>query len=811
MSNRRICLSAWLSMKHRGSLWLLLCCCALICLLPVSKSFETQKHAHSNDYLKNVTYFGDTPFLHGFPIQSLAYSYDNIYLFGAGNNSIVQWERKSGKVCRSYHASGRDLMCMVCSEHHPIFAACDRNGGIEIWNYETHQLLQMKQLEIPSSALAFSTTGLFVATGGTDGSVSMLHIGSGLVRDFGIIGNEITAMRFLSDDSFLCAAMTNGRIVTIDIAKRRIIRQFQYSRQHDIISAISPKGMIVLCGINSNIITLWNPFSKVPYHRSFAVAGTSGFQAVAISPAGDLVIAVSDTGNVIFLNTSTARIDTLAQLTENRTCSSLAMSLDSESLALTGGQTFSIVWNLPKRACLNPQFQIDSNWQLLCVSEEGQYTVVSRSGRATKWKKNNTNIHEEFVIDHFELPRFPSIDCSGKRLAFFYDNEFVVKDLASTNGKNLVTVKDPEFGNAAITGDGQVLLLVFPNNTVKKMPINSIHTNATVYHASSHITEIIPAFRDRVIGVKRQGGFDVVDMKTGKPIWTTDKPIRCAAFSPDEKLLAVIDNRGKLTLREVFSGGIRWTFSDPTIEVTVVAFAFDRTHLALGTSDGRLLYWNLRSDSLDATVKIYQQPIRHLVVSRDSTTLASSSYESPVALWGHQVNAKRVPSVGGAPIGNALFISCWEDLATNDGARVQQAINELANGHPDTVKLIGKEISRTLFAPRISFEQICLRLDSDDFREREHVQQYLVAHWPFFREQVLLSSSLHLSPEVRKRLESTAELMQFEYLPPEEMRLIRVIEVLERIANQEAIELLNLIASYTFLADYCRHPRMLKP
>jgi WD40 repeat protein len=175
------------------------------------------------------------------------------------------------------------------------------------------------------------------------------------------------------------------------------------------------------------------------------------------------------------------------------------------------------------------------------------------------------------------------------------------------------------------------------------------------------------------------------DLSAGKPgrVLATGKPGR-VAFSPDGKLLAVVD--GRVRLWDIASGEVVRTLTPDRGFVLVVAFSADGKTLAGGGGDpvargagtvevARAWVWDAGSGKLRRTLDDLNMSLRSIAVSADGTRLATGCVGAPrtdgsrtwvpseLVLW-DAATGKELWTVHGAPG------DCGGVAFTPDGAAV---------------------------------------------------------------------------------------------------------------------------------------------
>jgi WD40 repeat protein len=110
---------------------------------------------------------------------------------------------------------------------------------------------------------------------------------------------------------------------------------------------------------------------------------------------------------------------------------------------------------------------------------------------------------------------------------------------------------------------------------------------------------------------------------------------RCAAFSPDSKILAIASMTGAVALHNLVTQESRILEDSRTTTASArsLAFAPNGAILAVGQQDGQITLWDIGTGRSQRALSGHTGFIVSLVFSPDGATLASSSTDHSVRLW----------------------------------------------------------------------------------------------------------------------------------------------------------------------------------
>jgi hypothetical protein len=279
--------------------------------------------------------------------------------------------------------------------------------------------------------------------------------------------------------------------------------------------------------------------------------------------------------------------------------------------------------------------------------------------------------------------------------------------------------------------------------------------------------------------------------------------VRCFTFPPDGKTAAAVtyDNvqRGNssrwenwtLRLWEVATG--REVLTVPTKDSLVdsMAFSGDGRFLASGCAEA-IRVWDVATGEEVLRLRGHRARVHALCFAPDGKALASGLSDSTVLIWDLPPRASR-PGPPPGEVGPKDLEGWWADLAGPGGPNVHRALWSLAAVPDRSVPLLRGRLRQAPASQRERVERLIADLDSDDFDVRQRASRELERGAADAEPALLRALARGPSAEVRRRIQALLELPRGAP-PPEGLRQLRAVQVLERAASAEARQLLGDLA-----------------
>jgi WD40 repeat protein len=313
------------------------------------------------------------------------------------------------------------------------------------------------------------------------------------------------------------------------------------------------------------------------------------------------------------------------------------------------------------------------------------------------------------------------------------------------------------------------------------------------------------------------------DVATGKQIRQVELPpgrtVHHLAYSPDGRLL-VSENLDKtVSLWEIASGRERSHLGEPVAAPPVtsstafvvingvvrsgqvsaavgvtIAVSPDGSLIASAGANNTIRVWDMPFAKKVATFKGHRGAIASLAFAADGKTLLSGSNDTTILVW-DLARIKREPRPQVADLSAKQLDALWTDLVSNDAAAAGKAVQTLIAASKPTVAYLKDHVPPAAPVDGTKIEQWINDLDHSNFAKRSIAMSSLEKLGELAvpaLQKVLISKA---SLETRRRVEPLLEKLTAGSFSAEQIRILRAIEVLDKIGDADARQLLERLAS----------------
>jgi hypothetical protein len=264
-------------------------------------------------------------------------------------------------------------------------------------------------------------------------------------------------------------------------------------------------------------------------------------------------------------------------------------------------------------------------------------------------------------------------------------------------------------------------------------------------------------------------------------------------YASDCRIIAAVGQEDTMRLWDVDTGEELRRWKQPRPPLDWLALSPDAKLLAGAGADGAICLWETTTGQERCRFRGHRGEIVVLAFAPDGRTLASGSADTTVLVW--DVNGPELPGHPQHHLAAHELRDLWADLAGTDGPRAHRAIAALARAPQQAVPFLQKRLRPVMIDVR-QMGPLIRDLNDDKFAVRERAQARLEEFGEVARPTLRHTLADKPSLELRRRVERLLErLDQERRLPlPERLRVLRALEVLERIGSPEAQQVFATLA-----------------
>jgi WD40 repeat protein/beta-lactamase regulating signal transducer with metallopeptidase domain len=333
----------------------------------------------------------------------------------------------------------------------------------------------------------------------------------------------------------------------------------------------------------------------------------------------------------------------------------------------------------------------------------------------------------------------------------------------------------------------------------------------------------------RVVGgrppARPTASISLIDTQTGKTLRKIEPSVTVVscAFSPDGRVLATENADESVSLWEVASGKERARLgpgSAPVEAIPAPGGAGNVKFVAGGpgfgggepsapatlafSPDGRVLVgrgpdrsvrvWDVEGGKEVGRFKGHDGRVESVGFSPDGKTVATGSTDTTMLVWDAAALRKDLQARQRTDLPDGAADALWTDLVGEDAGKAGKSVLKLAAAPRQAVPFLGERLKPAAAIDRQKLDQWIADLETDKFA----VRQEAIANLLKAGEQAVpaLQKVLGAEPalETRLRVEELLDKLTGGTLTAEQLRLVRAVEALEKIATPEARAVLRALA-----------------
>ncbi|MDC0739728.1 WD40 repeat domain-containing serine/threonine protein kinase [Polyangium mundeleinium] len=556
-------------------------------------------------------------------VTSIRFSANGQWLTSQGfGDGVFLWNVPAGTGKRVAENTGVELSRGAVFSGDGRTLVLVEKGKLVVWDVATDNSRSFGGQTSVCSSIAVSSDGMFVVTGGVDGSMRLWNTSKGALRTFPGHTKEVTALAFLPNGTAFVSGSKDRAVRYADLSNGATRLLGQYGGEIKTL-ALSPDGSRVAAVGQDRNVVLWD----VGNGQRRTLGGFQdwlGLHGVAFSPDGKRLAAAGfdQTMRVWELGTQIDRVvgehdgaaTTAAFLPDGKRVVSAADDGTVRLFDLASGAPQIVDRHSGKVSDLRV---FPDGTAIASAGEDGAVRIASLSGQPPKVLRGHAGRVARIAI----AP-------DGKHLASGgADKKIRLWNVASGQAEVLFE-HDKPVETLAFSPDGAVLATGSADKTVR------------VYRFAT---------------------------KEAKTLGTYERPVRAVAFSPDGKTLASGSADHTIGLWDLATGQGRVIDASGNGVTQIVFFPDGATFASLG-SEPSVRLWETATGKPREILRGHGKTVVSISVSSDGKRIASASLDGSARIWDLESHEDRplaghaggVASVAFSPDGRAL-VSTGQD------------------------------------------------------------------------------------------------------------------------------------------------------
>jgi hypothetical protein len=363
-------------------------------------------------------------------------------------------------------------------------------------------------------------------------------------------------------------------------------------------------------------------------------------------------------------------------------------------------------------------------------------------------------------------------------------------EIATDNERALLKGHDDDVRALAFSPDGTLLASASTDQSVRLWDVGA-GTQVRQFdgHTSWVQTVVFSADGKSIATGSRDQTARLWDTATGKELRrfsTEENQIWAVALAPDGELLAAGGGDHIIRVWNTRTGKQVRELKGHTERIWTLAFTPDGRLLVSGSEDKSVRLWETMSGQSLPPLMEHGSGVLTAAFAPRQRLLATGGEAGHVLLW--DVSGRRGHS---EPLANDELQKMWSTLGSNDVGRALNHIARMADAPKESVGFLQERAQPVPHVAENHVARLIADLDSGKFAVRQKAAKELEllaeAAEPFLRKALADKPSLELQTRLNDLLKPLETLVP----PPERLRMLRAIQVLEDIGTSEAQRLLE--------------------
>ncbi len=726
-------------------------------------------------------------------VNALAFSPDGKVLAGAGvDGAVYLWDPATGKQRQRWQGHGGEVRALAFSKRGDVLAA---GAAFEVRFYDTERGRLPRAFKVEpgwASAVALSPDGRTVTAASSGWPVAGAIRGGTVSLWDRASGKRLHLLSGHSSSVLHIAYSGDGRTLVTMGAERTLTWDVASGKQRGPLggagggrAALSSDGKVFAVGCNDGAVRLWDLASgklvrKLPGHAE-------SIMALALAPDGKTFASASHASSVIHLRDTSSGAPRLPPSGHTERIGAVAFGPDGRTLATASSDGAVLLWDGRtgqelRVLAAGDAAGTEANRVTLAFTPDGSQVGYTRGDRVLL-----RNVRTGKEVGRYQ----------GSGFAFSPDGKWLAcAEVGKVDGNRGVAVlHDRVTGKKVRELWGHRTPLAWLDFSPDSRTLNSA---GLAFWADSAQRETSFLRRWDVATGQERRGLPAQATRMRALFGFSAEATQVQALSPDGRMWASTTRKGDtIKLGEMATGGWRGDLAGHAEMIYAVAFSPNGRLLASGSMDGTVRLWELPAARQAACLEGHRGWVTSVAFSPDGTRLLTGGTDGQALVWDVSRLARRA---------GTTVEDCWEDLG-GTSATAYRAAARLAACPEQAIKLLRGKLRPITAADARRVERLLAELGSEQFTTRERASEELAKLGELVEPTLRKALGGATDLEVKRRLKGLLSVSDRGQLPPETIRQVRAVEVLEHLGGREARRLLETLARGAAEARLTREAR----
>jgi RNA polymerase sigma factor (sigma-70 family) len=762
--------------------------------------------------------FGTTRLRHGVNLQSLVFSPDGKIIYSAGGGPLIHvWDAFTGKELRTFPSPAKWVGSIALAPDGKRLACAGQDGAVHLLDPESgNEIDKFVGHKEVVNGVAYSAKGDLLISGSRDMSVCLWETATGKLRQRMVGHDKEVNSVALSPDGKLAASSAYDQTVRIwDTATGKELHKISVKEGHFYRVAFAADSK-TLATAEERQARLWDAATGRELHR--LGDHKNWLSTVAFAPTGKIVATAERDGMVRLWDTATGK-----KLREFRGHPDgvLTVAFSPDGRIVTGAAEAHIrLWEVASGNQLQVRQGHQERVTAVAHAPDGKLIATGAwDGTVRIWDAASAKEVRKIepsaraYINGVDFSRDGKLLLVASRDSDNHQYSLVLWEVAT--GKQVRTlpgehaVFSPDGKLLACAGRGDTdgsynrgIVRLFETQSFKEVGRLEGHKYViTCLTFSADSRYLLTGSQAQFLGARIAGEenpetdafrlWDIAGRKELRAFGGRRIP-RSVALSRDGRTAATTDlTDGTITLWETVTGEERGRIDTKQSMVFSVAFAPDGRTLAAGCEDGFIRLYDYLTGKEVGRLAGHRGWVLEIDFAPDGRTLTSTGIDTTALVW--DLAGKLAPRpTPTTDLGSQELTAAWDALA-GDASRARAAVVTLADAKAG-IGFLRDKVRPAIAAEPTRLAELIADLGSDRFAARKNATEELEKLADLAEPALKRALAAKPTLEVARRIEALLDRGSKGPPPREQLRRLRALEVLERLASPEARQLLAALA-----------------